>query len=62
MAVALECVPTCSGRSDGGITALDLAAKHGFVENLELLLEMRADLEPRRADNGVYSSERKARK
>eukprot|EP00971_Amphidinium_carterae_P208130 4129688-Amphidinium_carterae.1 len=39
--------------SDGGITALDQAAKHGFHKNARLLLELRADLESRRKDNGA---------
>eukprot|EP00971_Amphidinium_carterae_P012847 253109-Amphidinium_carterae.1 len=39
--------------SDGGITALDQAAKHGFHKNVRLLLDMRAGLESRRLDNGA---------
>mmetsp|Transcript_58915 Transcript_58915/g.140617 ORF Transcript_58915/g.140617 Transcript_58915/m.140617 type:complete len:591 (-) Transcript_58915:39-1811(-) len=34
-----------------GITPVDRAAKHGFCENLKVLLDSRADVEPRRNDN-----------
>jgi len=36
-----------------GITPVDRAAKHGFCVNLKLLLEAKADAEPRRKDNGA---------
>ena len=38
--------------SKRGYTAVDRAAKFGFHENLRYLLELRADVDPRRQDNG----------
>jgi len=37
----------------GGFTAVDRAAKAGFHENMKRLLELRADTEPHRKDNGA---------
>jgi len=39
--------------SDSGYTAVDRAAKYGFVENLRLLIETKAQIEVRRQDSGA---------